>query len=551
MAAVRSHGLHVERFLSTYFSPNTHLTGEALGLCYLATTWPDLAVSPRWWRVGSEILERAIDQQIRCDGMHFERSACYHLYTLDFYLHYAALFTARSEQIPAPVRGAITSLVECAIRLTRPDGLLPNVGDDDGGRLLCSVLGEPLDPAASLAAAAALLDKPEWWPRSNWAPSLWLAGTPRIPLERLKAGAVGSGEPRDRLHVFSDSGFVVARGGRGDFLMASLGLQAAEQECVGHVHDDAMSIELWCDGKPVFVDPGTFTYRGDHVLRSWYRSAAAHSTAIVDALPASPTHDPFGWTHLSPASLRRSVGQDDSYLVELDRVISNPGGHVKHRRRIVAWHGVGWLIWDRFHGVGSHQVQLRYQLPEIDVATNDRSTMLVLPSALVACFGPPEREIHAEVVASPISPRYGNRQPASALVVSAEGDLPIDLLTLVLRSSSKTSSTAVHVFPESCVERIPSARGVRAIEVRDVKRGSWHRLLLQEEPAREVSFGGGGSGRFSTVWISGSDGGPAARALLYGVGGTAASGRVVQLNSVPSVALGDAPIFSSTTPVAR
>ena len=31
------HGKHIEKYLSTYYSPNTHLTGEALGLYYLGT----------------------------------------------------------------------------------------------------------------------------------------------------------------------------------------------------------------------------------------------------------------------------------------------------------------------------------------------------------------------------------------------------------------------------------------------------------------------------------------------------------------------------------
>ena len=32
---------HLETYLSTYFSPNTHLTGEALGLFYLGTLLPE------------------------------------------------------------------------------------------------------------------------------------------------------------------------------------------------------------------------------------------------------------------------------------------------------------------------------------------------------------------------------------------------------------------------------------------------------------------------------------------------------------------------------
>src|SRR5206468_3292666 len=39
-ASIREHAAHVERYLSRTFSPNTHLTGEALGLFYAGTLFP-------------------------------------------------------------------------------------------------------------------------------------------------------------------------------------------------------------------------------------------------------------------------------------------------------------------------------------------------------------------------------------------------------------------------------------------------------------------------------------------------------------------------------
>src|SRR5436853_5271525 len=40
LAAIGGHARHVERYLSSYFSPNTHLTGEALGLVYAGALFP-------------------------------------------------------------------------------------------------------------------------------------------------------------------------------------------------------------------------------------------------------------------------------------------------------------------------------------------------------------------------------------------------------------------------------------------------------------------------------------------------------------------------------
>ena len=48
LASVWLHARHVARYLSYYFSPNTHLTGEALGLFYAGTLFPEFRQSPQW-----------------------------------------------------------------------------------------------------------------------------------------------------------------------------------------------------------------------------------------------------------------------------------------------------------------------------------------------------------------------------------------------------------------------------------------------------------------------------------------------------------------------
>jgi uncharacterized heparinase superfamily protein len=85
---------HVEQNLSVYFSPNTHLTGEALALYVAGVALPELSGSSRWADTGRTILLAEIDRQIHGDGGHAERSTHYQRYTLDFYL--MALLTAES-----------------------------------------------------------------------------------------------------------------------------------------------------------------------------------------------------------------------------------------------------------------------------------------------------------------------------------------------------------------------------------------------------------------------------------------------------------------------
>ncbi|HEY6402489.1 MAG TPA: heparinase II/III family protein, partial [Blastocatellia bacterium] len=81
-----AHGRHIEKYLSYYFSPNTHLTGEALGLFYLGMALPELKLAKGWRNLGLQILLDQATKQIREDGVHFEQSSYYHRYTTDFYL---------------------------------------------------------------------------------------------------------------------------------------------------------------------------------------------------------------------------------------------------------------------------------------------------------------------------------------------------------------------------------------------------------------------------------------------------------------------------------
>jgi len=127
---------HIERNLSIYFSPNTHLTGEALALYVAGVALPELAGSRRWRDTGRRILLEEIDRQILPDGGHVERSTHYHRYTLDFYL--MALLTARRAGDADAGRrfaDACLRLAEFAHVMADANGRLPLIGDDDGGML--------------------------------------------------------------------------------------------------------------------------------------------------------------------------------------------------------------------------------------------------------------------------------------------------------------------------------------------------------------------------------------------------------------------------------
>ena len=132
--ALSLNGRHIETYLSTYFSPNTHLLGEALALFFLGTLFPSLRSATRWRRRGWEILEGEAAKQVREDGFYFEQSTYYHVYALDIFLHARILAALNGVPISSEFDQILQRMLNALLLLGRA-GVPPMIGDDDGGRL--------------------------------------------------------------------------------------------------------------------------------------------------------------------------------------------------------------------------------------------------------------------------------------------------------------------------------------------------------------------------------------------------------------------------------
>jgi len=293
---------HLESYLSTYFSPNTHLTGEALGLFYLGTLLPEFSEAKRWQELGRDILIEQIPVHVKPDGVYFEQSSYYHRYTTDFYLHFLILSRNNGIALPKTVEDALTSLLDHLMYITRPDGTTPFFGDDDGGRLAMLDARTPNDFRPSLATGAALFSRGDYkFVAGDSAEELlWLLGVDGLQ----KYDSLAAREPAETSKAFPDGGYFVIRDGwtdKSNYLLFDCGPHGA-LNC-GHAHADALSIEVAAHGRTVLVDPGTYTYTGSKELRDWFRSAQAHNTVTLDGQSNSVPDGAFTWKTIAQCSL--------------------------------------------------------------------------------------------------------------------------------------------------------------------------------------------------------------------------------------------------------
>jgi hypothetical protein len=321
-------GRYIETYLSHYFSPNTHLTGEALGLFYLGTALPELRRAAHWRQLGLRILLEQLPLHVRGDGVYFEQASYYHRYTTDFYTHLLLLSRAHGSELPALVAEKLAALHEHLLWITRPDGSSTFYGDDDGGRLVMLSTRRAADFRDTLATGAALLQRGDWKFVAGAAAveTLWLLGPDGLQAyDELAAFA-----PAQRTKAFAESGFYVLRDGwspQSSYMLIDCGLHGVLN--AGHAHSDALSFEFAAGGTTWLVDPGTFTYTGDLAQRNAMRSSLNHNTVSVDGLSQSTPKTAFTWEQVArclPREFRATestlffAGQQDGYTRLADAV---------------------------------------------------------------------------------------------------------------------------------------------------------------------------------------------------------------------------------------
>ncbi|HKR61721.1 MAG TPA: alginate lyase family protein [Pyrinomonadaceae bacterium] len=358
------HARHLEKYLSTYFSPNTHLTGEALALFYLGLLLPQFRDAPRWRAIGQKILLRELVRHVRPDGVYFEQSSYYHRYTTDFYLHLMLLLQTNDLEVPDVLRQKLTALLDHLMYVTRPDGTTPLFGDDDGGRLMPLDESAPDDFRSTITTGAALFRRGDYKLVGGEASeeAFWLLGVEGLrQLDTLEPTL-----PESASRDFEESGYYVMRDGwtrDSNYLLIDCG-PLGGLKC-GHAHADTLSFDLAARGRTLLVDPGTFTYTGSKAERDYFRSSAAHNTLTIDGESSSTSDGPFSWKQtahartlkwISQARFDFFVGEHDGYLR-----LSAPA---LHRRSVLFLKNDYWVVVDEVETEGMHNYSLNFHLAE-------------------------------------------------------------------------------------------------------------------------------------------------------------------------------------------
>ncbi len=438
LASLHAHASHIVKYLSIYYSPNTHLTGEALGLFYAGTLLPEFDDARRWRETGGAILVEQADRQITDDGIYFEQSTCYQRYSCDIYTHYLLLAAQNGIDVPAKTRSQVERMAGALAAFCNSDRAMPAIGDADGGWLMPLVARAPDDCTGTLALASALFDRDFGVHSAGPVPELvWLMGPDGVSrftrATRCAAGHSGS-------RIFRDGGYALMHAGaagEAHRLIVDVGPLGCPVSC-GHGHADLLSIQADIFGEPCLVDPGTYTYTGEGgtVWRNYFRGTPAHSTIAIDGRSQAEPTGPFRWSGRPAATLLDWQSNPQFDLVDASHDAYGP---VSHRRRVLFVKPEFWIVLDDLSGDGEHAVDLTFQFAPLRVDLTGLWARAETPGGRALWVVPMSTTpLHANLTSGSTDPirgwvsaDYGVRMPAPCLSYTAIATLPMRVLTLL------------------------------------------------------------------------------------------------------------------------
>ena len=318
-----------------------HYLSDVVGLLVTASVFQTSEEGQRWirWAVNQLDIERA--HQIRSDGCDHEASTSYHRLVAELFIIGADAADALAPGMLKPsVRTAIDRMLQFVSDYTRPDGLAPQLGDADDGRLL--------------------------------------------PL-----GDYGTADQRSHLHLFRQAGKIYrpARASsaypEGGFYILRGGDLYAAVRCgdVGihgrgcHAHNDLLAFELCWRSTPLVVDPGSYVYTADPDDRNHFRSTGAHSTLQVDEREQNEIRADrlFAMANRArPEVLGWEPGETTTTLKGRHRGFTIPGDRCLHTRTL-GLDGAGAVleVIDELCSEQTHELTWRFPLAACEVEAGD------------------------------------------------------------------------------------------------------------------------------------------------------------------------------------
>ncbi len=275
---------------------SNHYLADIAGLLW--AVWPmagfGRSVQARCWgKFAGKEFDKEIFSQFHAEGSNFEGSTSYHRLSAEMIAYTTALRLGGGEgkvqprmKLSRDYLKRLEGMALFTLNLTKPDGNVVQMGDNDSGRFfkLLPVEDNTLDHRHLLGAFNGLFHRKEWAEAAQG----FEAETELI--RQLTGGAeikLNEPESKDSPRI-SYPDFGLYRMTQGPWWLCVRCGPVGQKGNGGHAHNDQLSFELCVDGRSCLVDPGTFVYTPLPEERNKFRSSAMHNTLSLNGQEQNP-----------------------------------------------------------------------------------------------------------------------------------------------------------------------------------------------------------------------------------------------------------------------
>jgi hypothetical protein len=385
-----------------------------VGLYYLTSVFHDLPEATLWNTFCRDALEHEIQIQVLNDGADYESSIPYHRLVTELFLGVACLADYRKQPLSDDYRLRLKKMVAYMAAVLRPDGLMPQVGDADDGRLhIFSGYGRwnPQDPRHLFGPAALILNDPEWLkhtgPDGAWESAWWGFDITGVSFE--------GNELPTHATLFPEAGIAVSRQ-EDQFLLVSNG-RVGTRGFGNHKHNDQLGFELHLNGNPLIVDAGSYVYTSDPGARNLFRSTRYHNTLSIDDEEQNELRPEWLFRLFETAYAEHLHFHGDEVAVEYHgRHIGLPRGKVTHERRFrLLYRSRMLIISDLLDANGTHDLCWHFHFAPGIAAGIPQAGNCVLETKGQRYILASLDGLETQLSEAWYSPAYGVRIPCSAL----------------------------------------------------------------------------------------------------------------------------------------
>ncbi len=278
-SSICEHGKFIRSHLEYSQGETTnHYLFNLAGLFFIAVYCPFLKESKSWQEFALNELHKEMEKQVYPDGCNFEASTSYHRFVLEMFFCVELIGKKEGIEFSENWGKKLRKMFEFSLYCIMPNGMIPQVGDNDSGRFLAFSNRPVLEHKYLLSFAAIYykdssfklqqfeLDEEAFWVFGKSAIAIWGNLPYRENLLTSKS--------------FRDAGWYIIRD-KNDYCFISCGYNGQNGNG-GHAHNDKLSFELMLNGKSAIVDPGTYIYMSNQAERNKFRSTEYHNTIKFD-----------------------------------------------------------------------------------------------------------------------------------------------------------------------------------------------------------------------------------------------------------------------------